>query len=255
VLVFVSTAASAGGACDELAARAFQKYEAHNESHAFEATTCGVTELSSLVAVQLLEQESDVFELRALRDNVAQATPSGRSLRLAGAKLTPDRKMLRVDWQLRTSESNRRVVVHWFELQRSGWYWQTIRPIRAGERIRPTDVQRMYGTVEHENRITWSEWPTSVRAEKPLGDGHTLRPTHVSKIPDLAAGDRAVLELQRGAIRLQLDADVQEAAYIDKTVKLKLRHSGAIVYGRLQANNIVVPCDSHVLHGRNVCTE
>lgn len=240
--------------CADVAIDALANLESGVEARGIQSTQCDSASLSLAVAKQMLAGENDSFELHALQP-ASQEENSARTLRLAGARQTPDRRMVRVDWHVQNGRERPSVEVHWYALERFGWYWVTNRPIEAGEVIRPDDVQRLRGAVDYADRPTWETWPAAIRAQIRLGDGHMLRATHVSRIPDIVAGDRAVLELQRGPIKLQLDADVQEAAFIDKTVKLKLRHSGAIVYGRLQANNIVVPCDSRLLHGRNVCND
>lgn len=243
--------------CADAAIEALANLESGAEARGIQSTQCDSADLSLNVAKQMLAEEHDSFELHALQSASRETheTDVARTLLLAGARQTPDGRMVRVDWRVQKGSERPGVEVHWYSLERFGWHWVTNRPIEAGEVIRPGDVQRLRGAVDYADRLTWATWPAAIRAQTGLGDGDMLRANHISKIPDIVAGDRAVLELQRGPIRLRLDADVQEAAFIDKTVKLKLRHSGAIVYGRLQANNIVVPCGIRLLHGRNVCND
>ena len=119
----------------------------------------------------------------------------------------------------------------------------------------PSQVERRFGRIERPNRLLTEFWPAGQQLRERLSAGETILAGNLMVPPDARAGDSAVYRVQRGAVLIEMDADVMGATYIDDVARVRLRHSGEIVYGRMQAGNIVVPCSDDLLPDRSTCSE
>ena len=230
-----------------------------SEGSTYSLERCSLDEISRAVAASYLQRGTDTVAISRLENSRLEKSDDG-VVETAHAILeriatTRDEQLLRVHWRVVVDGGASRAHVEWFSIQRHGWHWVAERAIAAGTVIVEDDVQRVHGPVRNLDRISSETWPGNVLAVAPLAVGDAINADVTGPVPDRYAGDNAYLQIQRGPIQLQLAGVLQEAAFIKKTAKLKLHHSGAVVYGLLQANNIVVPCDSGVLSGRNTCAD
>jgi len=208
--------------------------------YAKSAQVCDVDRVAAAAARHELGGD-DKIELVGLAAEPATLTADDRFC-ISTVELSQDGGMARVDLLISSPLQRNRRVARWFEVQRTGWYWEAVQSVAAGSNVSASDVRRRYGTVTRFPRIAHQDWPVNVRATATIGLGQVVAARDIEMVPLVGAGDPLELHVQSGPILMALKARSLSDAASGEITRLTLEHNGERTYAILLDQNTAIPC-------------